>query len=246
MLKGKRAIITGGVRGIGLAIASLFAARGADIMVTYRSNDEAAKAAEEQLKQYGHKVILSKGDVADENYVKEAVDLAKKEMGGIDILVNNAGITNDKLMMRMSCDDFMSVVQTNLAGAFNFSKAASRVMMRQKDGRIINLSSIVAVRGNAGQANYCASKAGIIGLTLSNARELGSRGITVNAITPGFIKTDMTAKLGEEMLDAAAERISLGRLGEPEDVARLAAFLASDDASYITGQVIGVDGGFEG
>lgn len=246
MLKGKKAIITGGVRGIGLAIAKLFAARGADVMVTYRGNEEAAAAAETQLKEYGHKVILSRGDVADETYVKEAVELARKELGGIDILVNNAGMNRDKLMMRMSSDDFMEVLQTNLAGAFYFSREVSRVMMRQKSGRIINLSSIVATRGNAGQANYCASKAGIIGLTLSNARELGKRGITVNAIAPGFIRTDMTAKLGEEKMQAAVDRIALGRAGEPEDVAKLAAFLASDDAAYITGQVIGVDGGLEG
>ncbi len=246
MLKGKKAIITGGVRGIGLAIAKLFAARGADVMVTYRGNEEAAAAAETQLKEYGHKVILSRGDVADETYVKEAVELARKELGGIDILVNNAGMNRDKLMMRMSSDDFMDVLQTNLAGAFYFSREVSRVMMRQKSGRIINLSSIVATRGNAGQANYCASKAGIIGLTLSNARELGKRGITVNAIAPGFIRTDMTAKLGEEKMQAAVDRIALGRAGEPEDVAKLAAFLASDDAAYITGQVIGVDGGLEG
>ena len=246
MLKGKKAIITGGVRGIGLAIAKLFAARGADVMVTYRGNEEAAAAAETQLKEYGHKVILSRGDVADETDVKEAVELARKELGGIDILVNNAGMNRDKLMMRMSSDDFMEVLQTNLAGAFYFSREVSRVMMRQKSGRIINLSSIVATRGNAGQANYCASKAGIIGLTLSNARELGKRGITVNAIAPGFIRTDMTAKLGEEKMQAAVDRIALGRAGEPEDVAKLAAFLASDDAAYITGQVIGVDGGLEG
>lgn len=244
MLEGRRAIITGGVRGIGLGIAELFARRGADLMITYHGNDEAAEAAKEKLIQYGHKVILSKGDVSDDAYAKSAVDQAKKELGGIDVLVNNAGINRDKLMIRMSYDDFMAVINTNLAGAFNFSKYASKVMMRQKSGRIINISSIVATRGNAGQANYCASKAGIIGLTLSNARELGRRNITVNAIAPGYIMTDMTAALGEEANKAAVEHIALGRAGQPEDVAKLAAFLASDDASYITGQVIGCDGGF--
>lgn len=244
MLEGKRAIITGGVRGIGFGIAEVFASRGADVMITYHGNDKAAKTAVEKLENYGHKVICSKGDVADDKYAEETVDQAAKELGGIDILVNNAGIVKDKLMMRMSHQDFMDVINTNLVGAFNFSKYASKVMIKQKYGRIINLSSIVAVRGNAGQANYCASKAGIIGLTLSNARELGKRNITVNAIAPGYIMTEMTAQLGAEVNNAAIERIALGRAGDPEDVAKLAAFLASDEASYITGQIIGCDGGF--
>lgn len=243
MLKGKKAIITGGVRGIGLGIAEEFCKNGADVMITYRGNDAAAQESQEKLAQYGTKVIVSKGDVADEEYANSAVASAVEELGGVDILVNNAGITNDKLMVRMTLDEFMKVVNTNLAGAFNFSKAAAAVMMKKRSGRIINLSSIVGVRGNAGQANYSASKAGVIGLTKSNAKELGRRNITVNAIAPGYIETDMTAVLSDKQREAVIEGLSIKRLGQTEDIAKLAAFLASDSASYITGQVIGVDGG---
>lgn len=243
MLKGKKAIITGGVRGIGLGIAEEFCRNGADVMITYRGNDEAAKAAAEKLAQYGTKVVVSKGDVADEGYAKAAVDQAVSEFGGLDILVNNAGITNDKLMARMTLEDFMKVINTNLAGAFNFSKAAAAVMMKKRAGRIINMSSVSGVHGNAGQANYSASKAGVIGLTKSNAKELGRRNITVNAIAPGFIETDMTAELNEKQIEVIKGELLIGRLGQVEDIAKLAAFLASDAASYITGQVIGVDGG---
>lgn len=243
MLKGKKAIITGGVRGIGLGIAEEFCKNGADVMITYRGNDAAAKEAAAKLSQYGTKVIVSKGDAADESYAAAAVEQAAAELGGLDILVNNAGITNDKLMARMTFDDFMKVINTNLAGTFNFSKAAASVMMKKRSGRIINMSSIVGVRGNAGQANYSASKAGVIGLTKSNAKELGRRNITVNAIAPGFIETDMTAVLSDKQREAVLDGMSIKRFGTVEDIAKLAAFLASDSASYITGQVIGVDGG---
>jgi 3-oxoacyl-[acyl-carrier protein] reductase len=243
MLKGKNAIITGGVRGIGLGIAEEFCRNGANVMITYHGNYDAAKAAVEKLSPYGTKVIVSKGDVADEQYAAEAVAQAVEAFGGLDILVNNAGITNDKLMARMTLDDFMRVINTNLAGAFNFSKAAAGVMMKKRTGRIINLSSISGVAGNAGQANYSASKAGIIGLTKSNAKELGRRNITVTAIAPGFIETDMTAVLTDKQREEMVKQIVMGRTGTVEDVAKLAAFLASDAASYITGQVIGVDGG---
>ena len=243
MLKGKKAIITGGVRGIGLGIAEEFCRNGADVMITYRGNDEAAKAAAEKLAQYGTKVVVSKGDVADEGYAKAAVDQAVSELGGLDILVNNAGITNDKLMARMTLEDFMKVINTNLAGAFNFSKAAAAVMMKKRAGRIINMSSVSGVHGNAGQANYAASKAGIIGLTKTMARELASRGITVNGIAPGFVDTEMTQVLSDEVKEAATKQIPLGRFGKPEDIANMAAYLASEKAAYITGQIISVDGG---
>lgn len=243
MLKGKNAVITGGVRGIGLGIAEEFCRNGANVMITYRGNDGAAAAAAEKLAQYGTKVVVSKGDVADEEYAKAAIAQAVEELGGVDILVNNAGITNDKLMARMTMEDFMQVIRTNLAGAFNFTKAAAAVMMKKRNGRIINMSSVSGVHGNPGQANYSASKAGIVGLTKSNAKELGRRNITVNAIAPGFIDTDMTSALSEKQKAEVMEQLLIGRLGTVEDIAKLAAFLASDGASYITGQVIAVDGG---
>lgn len=243
MLKGKSAVITGGVRGIGKSIAEEFCKNGADVMLCYRSNDDAAKATAEELAQYGTKVLLMKGDVADFAHAEEVAAAAKEAFGKIDILVNNAGITKDKLMMRMTPDDFDDVVKANLSGSFYFIKTISPIMIKQKSGRIINLSSIVGVKGNPGQVNYSSSKAGIIGLTLSAAKELGRRGITVNAIAPGFIETDMTGVLTEEQKGKMAETISLGRVGTPKDIANAAVFLASDLASYITGQILGVDGG---
>jgi 3-oxoacyl-[acyl-carrier protein] reductase len=243
MLKGKSAVITGGVRGIGKAIAEEFCRQGADVLLCYRSNDEAAKNTAEELKQYGTKVELIKGDVSDPNHAEEAIKLAKELFGKVDILVNNAGITKDKLLMKMSPDDFDEVVKANLSGSFYFLQAAAPVMIKQRGGRIINISSVVGVRGNAGQVNYSASKAGIIGMTLSTAKELGKRNITVNAIAPGYIETDMTEILTEDQKKAMTDIISLGRAGQASDVANAAAFLASDAASYITGQVLAVDGG---
>lgn len=243
MLKGKSAIITGGVRGIGFGIAEEFARQGANVMICYHSNEEAAARAVEELEKYGTKVISSKGDVSDAAYAEQTVKAAVEAFGQVDILVNNAGITNDKLLLRMSEDDFRKVIDTNLLGTFHFTKYAAAHMSKKRAGRIINLSSISGVRGNAGQANYCASKAGVIGLTLSNAKELGKRNITVNAIAPGFIDTDMTMALSEKQRELVLGQISLGRYGSTADVAKTAAFLASDGAAYITGQVIGVDGG---
>ena len=243
MLKGKSAIITGGVRGIGKAIAEVFCKNGANVLLCYRSNDEAAQKTAEELKAYGTKVELLKGDVTDPNFATEAIEKAKEEFGKIDVLVNNAGITKDKLLIKMSAEDFDSVVDTNLKGSFYFLKAASTVMIKQKSGSIINLSSIVGVKGNPGQVNYSASKAGVIGMTMSAAKELGRRGIRVNAIAPGYIATDMTGVLTEAQTDKMNEAISLGRIGEAEDIAKTALFLASDMASYVTGQTICVDGG---
>ncbi|HWQ78804.1 MAG TPA: 3-oxoacyl-[acyl-carrier-protein] reductase [Anaerovoracaceae bacterium] len=243
MLKGKSAIITGGVRGIGKAVAEEFCRQGADVLLCYRSNEDAAKKTAEELKQYGTRVELIKGDVSDPGHGSEAVKRAMELFGKIDILVNNAGITKDKLLMKMSPSDFDEVVQANLNGSFYFLQAVAPVMIKQRSGRIINMSSIVGVRGSAGQINYSASKAGLIGMTLSAAKELGKRSITVNAVAPGFIETDMTDVLTEDQKKAMLEVVSLGRAGKASDVANAVAFLASDQAAYITGQVIGVDGG---
>lgn len=243
MLKGKAAIITGGVRGIGKAIAREFCENGADVLLCYRSNDEQARKTAEELAGFGTRVELLKGDVADPETAKAAVAKAKECFGRVDILVNNAGITKDKLLMRMSDTDFTDVISANLNGSFYFLSAAAKVMIKQKSGRIINLSSVAGVKGNPGQVNYSASKAGVVGMTMSAAKELGRRGITVNAIAPGFIDTDMTAVMTDDQKAKAAEAISLGRTGKPEDVAKTALFLASDGASYITGQTICVDGG---
>ncbi len=243
MLKGKSAVITGGVRGIGKAIAEEFCRQGADVLLCYRSNEEAAKRTAEELKQYGTRVELIKGDVSDPAHAEETAKHAKELFGKIDILVNNAGITKDKLLLKMTPSDFDEVVQANLSGSFYFLQAIAPVMIKQRGGRIINISSIVGVKGNAGQVNYSASKAGIIGMTLSAAKELGKRGITVNAIAPGYIETDMTEILTEDQKKAMTDIISLGRAGKASDVANAVAFLASDAAAYITGQILAVDGG---
>jgi len=243
MLKGKSAVITGGVRGIGKAIAEEFCRQGADVLLCYRSNEEAAQKTAEELKQYGTRVELIKGDVSDPNHAVEAAKRAKDLFGKIDILVNNAGITKDKLLMRMTPSDFDEVVKANLNGSFYFLQAISPIMIKQKGGRIINISSVVGVRGNAGQVNYSASKAGIIGMTMSAAKELGRRGITVNAVAPGYIETDMTEIMTDDQKKAMMDIISLGRAGKVSDVANAVAFLASDQSVYITGQVLTVDGG---
>ncbi|MDR1795897.1 MAG: 3-oxoacyl-[acyl-carrier-protein] reductase [Clostridiales Family XIII bacterium] len=244
MLQGKSALVTGGSRGIGRAIALAFAAQGAQVAIADYGDDAVAAEAVALLKEAGSARAFSlKGDVSDPAFAKEAAARMKEDFGGCDILVNNAGITDDGLMLRMKPESFDRVVAINLNGAFYMTKELSALMVKQRSGRIINMSSVSGVKGNAGQANYSASKAGLIGLTKSAAKELGSRGITVNAIAPGFINTSMTALLTEEQMARSVSAITLGRAGEPEDIAELALFLASDKASYITGQVIAVDGG---
>lgn len=243
MLKGKVALITGAVKGIGRAIAEKFAKEGANLVINYRTSIDNLKELEEKLKGYGSEVLLVQGDVKNYGDAENIVKAAIEKFGKIDILVNNAGITRDNLLMRMSLEDFDEVLEVNLKGAFNVIKAGVPFLIKQKSGRIINISSVIGIIGNAGQANYAASKAGLIGLTKSVAKEIASRNITVNAIAPGYIVTDMTEKLPEKIKEKMMELIPLKRLGNPEDVANLAAFLASDMASYITGQVINVDGG---
>ena len=243
MLKNKTAVITGGVRGIGKAIAGIFCENGADVILCYRSNDEEAERTAEELKQYGTQVHLLKGDVADPQTAAEAAVKVRELFGKVDILVNNAGLTNDKLMMRMSPEDFTRVINANLNGAFYMMKELSAMMVKKRSGVIINMASVSGLKGNPAQVNYSASKAGIVGMTMSAAKELGRRGIRVNAIAPGFIETDMTAVLTDEQKKMAAGNITLGRMGQPEDIANAALFLASDMSAYITGQVISVDGG---
>ena len=241
-MKGRTAIVTGGSRGIGRAICLELARRGANVVFSYVGNTVAAEDTLAQLQALGIKVIALQGDVTDTQAAKVLVDTAVKELGSLDILVNTAGITRAGLAMTMKEEDFDAVVATNLKGAFLCAKAAARPMMRARYGRIVNLTSVVALRGNPGQINYCASKAGLIGMTKSLARELGSRGITVNAVAPGYIQTDMTADMPDAAKEAMLASVPLSRSGKPEDGARAVSFLDSDEADYINGQVLQVDG----
>ena len=243
MLKNKIALITGAGRGIGRAIAIALAKEGAEVVINYNGSEERAKEVKQTIEENGGKASIYKCNVSDfvacEAMIKDIV----KECGHLDILVNNAGITKDGLIMKMKEEDFDSVLNVNLKGTFNTIRHSARQMLKQRSGKIINISSVSGILGNVGQANYAASKAGVIGLTKTMARELGSRGITVNAIAPGFVDTEMTEVLSEEIRENACKQIILGRFGKPEDIANTAVFLASDKADYITGQVISVDGG---
>ena len=242
-LSGKTALVTGASRGIGRAIAVRFAAEGAFVVVNYAGNEAAAGETLAAVVSAGGNAVLSRFDVGNAAEVDAAVKAIVAERGRIDILVNNAGVTRDNLLMRLTEDDFDAVVRTNLKGTFLVTKVVSRQMIRQRGGRIVNMSSVVGEMGNAGQSVYAATKAGILGFTKAMARELASREITVNAIAPGFITTDMTQALPEGARKEFAERIPLGRFGAPEEVAELALFLASDAAAYVTGQVVGINGG---
>lgn len=242
-LEGKTAIVTGASRGIGRAIAIAFAKEGADVVVNYAGSEEKAKETVNEIIEMGRKAFAFQCNISNGESVQEMVKETIQQFGKLDILVNNAGITRDNLLMRMKEDEWDDVINTNLKGVFLCTKAVTRQMMKQRAGRIINISSIVGVSGNAGQANYVAAKSGVIGLTKTTAKELASRNITVNAVAPGFIATDMTDKLNEEVQAEMLKQIPLASFGQPEDVANAVAFLASDASRYITGQTIHVDGG---
>lgn len=243
LLEGKTAIITGASRGIGKGIAQIFAAHGANVAFTYSSSVDAANALEKELNDLGIKAKGYKSNAADFQQAQDLAAEVLKEFGSIDVLINNAGITKDNLLMRISEEDFDKVIEVNLKSVFNMTKAVQRTMLKQRKGSIINMSSVVGVKGNAGQTNYAASKAGIIGFSKSVALELGSRNIRSNVIAPGFIETEMTGKLPEDVVKGWRDAIPLKRGGTPEDVANTCVFLASDMSAYITGQVLNVDGG---
>ena len=242
-LTGKHAVVTGGGRGIGRAICLALAQAGADVVINYSGSEAAAQETAEACRAIGVQALTVKANVADEAQAAALMDQGVKALGSVDILVNNAGITRDNLMLRMSPADFSAVLDTNLKGAFLCMKAACRPMMKARFGRIINISSVVGLRGNAGQANYAASKAGLIGMSKSAAKELASRGITVNCIAPGFIDTAMTEVLPEGVKEKLLSQIPMARLGSAQDVAAAVVFFASEGASYVTGQVLCVDGG---
>ena len=242
-LSGKVAFVTGASRGIGRAIALRLAADGAKVALNFSSNVAKAEEVKDAIISQGGEALLVQGDVSNFAVVTELIKKVVDEWGRLDILINNAGITRDNLLLKMSEDDFDKVIATNLKGVFNCTKAVTKLMMKQRGGRIVNMSSVVGLKGNISQANYAAAKAGIIGFTKSVARELASRGVTVNAVAPGFINTDMTGALSEKVKEVILQEIPAGRMGNPEDVANAVAFLVSDQAAYITGQVLSVDGG---
>lgn len=242
-LDGKVALVTGASRGIGKSIALLLASCGADIAINYAGNTEAAEKTKGEVEALGRKAIVIQTDVADIEACETMLAEVVEKLGRIDILVNNAGITRDVLLMRMKEADWDAVISTNLKSVFNCTKAALKYMMKARSGRIVNISSVVGATGNVGQANYAAAKAGILGFTKATAKEVATRGITVNAVAPGFIATDMTAVLPEKVVENLKANIPMGRLGEPEDIAKAVAFLVSDEAAYITGQTLHVNGG---
>lgn len=243
LLEGKTAIITGASRGIGRGIAEVFAKQGANVAFTYSASAEAAKVLEDELTALGIKAKGYQSNAGDFNEAQKLIDDVVAEFGTIDILINNAGITKDNLLMRITEEDFDKVIEVNLKSVFNMTKAVQKIMLKQRKGSIINMSSVVGVKGNAGQTNYAASKAGVIGFTKSVALELGSRNIRCNAVAPGFIETEMTAKLNQDVVKGWRENIPLKRGGTPEDVANVCVFLASDMSAYVTGQTLNVDGG---
>lgn len=243
MLNGKVALVTGASRGIGREIALTLAKEGATVIINYNGSKERAEEVKNTIESTGGSASIYQCNVSDFQACEEMIKNLVKEFGHIDILVNNAGITKDNLIMKMKEEDFDAVLNINLKGTFNTIRHLSRQMLKQRSGKIINISSVSGILGNAGQANYAASKAGVIGLTKTMARELASRGITVNAVAPGFVDTEMTEVLSEEVKEAACRQIPLGRFGKPSDIANMVAFLASDKADYITGQVLSVDGG---
>lgn len=242
-LVGKTAVVTGGSRGIGKAIAMKLASYGANIVINYRSDEASVQATIKEIEALGSRAIAIKCDVSSFEQAKIIMKTAVEKFGSVDILVNNAGITKDTLLLRMKEEDFDRVIEVNLKGTFNCIRHASAIMLKQRSGKIINISSVVGITGNAGQVNYAAAKAGIIGITKSVARELASRGITCNAVAPGFIQTDMTSSLSDKALEGSLNAIPLKRFGQPQDVANLVFFLVSKSADYITGQIINVDGG---